>query len=165
MVNLDQEQQQQQNQDPQPQQVQQAQVQVQLPRVHRTHKDEHISSILSKLSLREKLSTNRDIEEKNKERELKMLRYRLDPDTFPEPGSETASLITIDDTDVEDLKDPSMFSRFMAIMPDSLMQHITRENRRDREEKDKRKRDDTSKSPSDDTRTVKRRCMDGDRAE
>ena len=119
-------QQQQQNQDPQPQQVQQVQPvqQDQGPqpqRVRRTHQDEHISSILSKLSLREKLSTNKDIEEKNKERELKTLKNRQDPDAFPEPGSETASFITIDDADIEDLKDPSMFSRFLAMMPDSLM--------------------------------------------
>jgi hypothetical protein len=35
-------------------------------RLRRTHKDDLISSLLSKLSLREKLATNKDIEEKNK---------------------------------------------------------------------------------------------------
>ena len=39
------------------------------PRAHRTHKDDFISSLLSKLSLREKLSKNKEIEDQNKNRE------------------------------------------------------------------------------------------------
>jgi hypothetical protein len=133
-------------------------------RLRRTHKDDLISSLLSKLSLREKLATNKEIEEKNKEREARTLRNRLDPVNYPDTGSETASLITIDEADIEDLKDQAMFARFLAVLPDSLIQRITRENRREKEEKEKRKRDDTTRSISDDLRDTKRRCMDGDKA-
>jgi hypothetical protein len=45
-------------------------------RVPHTHKDDLISSFHSKLSLREKLTTNKEIEEKNKERELKTLKNK-----------------------------------------------------------------------------------------
>ena len=136
-------------------------------RVRRTHKDHVISSFLSKLSLREKLSTNKEIEEKNKERELKTLKNKQDPTAFPDPGSEVASFVTIDEADIEDLKDPSMFSRFIAVMPDLLIQRITRENRQEKEEKEKKEKrrlDDNQKSSSDDSRVAKRRCMDGDKA-
>jgi len=109
---------------------------------------------------------NKDIEEKNKERELKTLKNMQDPTSYPEPGSETASLITIDEEDINDLKDQTMFSKFISVLPNSLIQRITRENRHEREEREKRKRDDSSKTNSDEnlTREAKRRCMDGDRA-
>ena len=88
----------------------------------------------------------------------------MDPVNYPDTGSETASLITIDEADIEDLKDQAMFARFLAVLPDSLIQRITRENRREKEEKEKRKRDDTPRSISDDFKDAKRRCMDGDKA-
>src|SRR5271155_2395876 len=166
MVNLNEEQPQQHQQQDQPQQIQPAHLpQQENARTHRTHKDDIISSLIRKLSLCEKLSMNKEIEEKNKERELQTLKNRIDPIIHPDPGSETASLITIDDVDMDDMKDPSMFSRFFNVLPDSLIQKITRENRRDKEEKEKRKRDDTlSKTTLDECREVKRRCMDGDKA-
>ena len=135
-----------------------------IARVRRTHKDELISSFLSKLSLREKLSTNKEIEEKNKEREAKTLRNKLDPATYPDTGSEAASLITIDPVDIEDLKDQTMFARFLSVLPDSLIQRITRENRHEKEEKEKRKRDEVPRIISDESRDIKCRCMDSDRA-
>ena len=49
------------------------------PRVRRTHKDDFISSLLSKLSLCEKLSKNKEIEDDNKNRELRSYNHHLDP--------------------------------------------------------------------------------------
>src|SRR5271155_1599581 len=120
MVNLNEEQDQQPQQQDQPQQLQLAHFpQQENARIHRTHKDDIISSLIRKLSLREKLSMNKDIEEKNKERESKTLKNKIDPIIHPDPGSETASLITIDDIGMDDLKDPSMFSCFFNVLPDS----------------------------------------------
>ena len=110
------------------------------------------------------MSTNKEIEGKNEERELKTLKNKQDPAVFPDPGSEAASFVTINEADIEDLKNPSMLSRFLAVMPDLLIQRITRENRREKEGKDKRRHDDNPKSPLDDLRVAKRRCMDGDKA-
>src|ERR1700678_3773046 len=175
MVNI--EQQQLHLQQPQQQQVQQNQDQNfqhqqgnqdQIPqhRTRRTHRDDIVSSFLSKLQLYDKLSMNKDIEKKKIKRELKTLKNMQDPTSYPEPGSETASLITIDKEDINDLKDQTMFSKFISVLPNSLIQRITRENRHEREEREKRKCDDSSKTNSDEnlTREAKRRCMDGDRA-
>ena len=40
------------------------------PRAHRTHKDDLILSLLSKLSLHEKFSKNKEIEDQNKNKDL-----------------------------------------------------------------------------------------------
>ena len=50
----------------------------QFPRLRRTHKDDFISSLLSKLSLREKLSKNKEIEDLNKARDLKNFNHHID---------------------------------------------------------------------------------------
>jgi hypothetical protein len=65
------------------------------PRARRTHKDDLISSLLSKLSFREKLSKNKEIEDQNKDRELRTYNHHLDPVAHPEPGSENASFVTM----------------------------------------------------------------------
>jgi hypothetical protein len=91
--------------------VQDQQQQNQNIQVCRTHQDDAILLLLSKLSLSNKLSMNKDIEEKNKERELKTLHNKQEPVLHPDPESETAHLVTIAKADIEDLKDPSMFAR------------------------------------------------------
>ena len=65
------------------------------PRARRTYKDDLISSLLSKLSLREKLSKNKEIEDQNKNRNLKNYNLLTDPLAHPEPGSENASFPTL----------------------------------------------------------------------
>ena len=134
------------------------------PRIRRTHKDDFISSLLSKLSLREKLSKNKEIEAQNKDRELRFYNHHLDPQAHPETGSETASFITIDEADVKDLKDPSILARFLNVVPDSLLLRITREIRADKEEREKRKLDELNSSPTDFSPESKRRRMDGSKA-
>ncbi|KAF8806492.1 hypothetical protein BYT27DRAFT_7101578, partial [Phlegmacium glaucopus] len=134
------------------------------PRVRRTHKDDLISSLLSKLQLREKLVKNKEIEDQNKAREVKTYNHHLDPFAYPEPGSETASFITIDDLDVKDLKDPSILARFLNTVPDYLLLRITRENRAEKEERDKRKVDDLMTSACEASQDAKRRRMDGSKA-
>ena len=137
---------------------------VQQQRVRRTHKDDLISSLLSKLSLCEKLSKNKEIEEQNKNRELKNYNHHLDPLVYPETGSENASFITIDEADLKDLKDPSILARFMNCVPDFLLLCITCENRAEKEDREKRKLDDLHSHMSDFSQESKRRRMDGSKA-
>ena len=134
------------------------------PRVHRTHKDDFISSLLSKFSLREKLSKNKEIEDQNKNREIKNYNHSLDPVAHPAAGSECASFITIDESDVKDLKDPSILARFMNVIPDYLLLRITREIRSDKEEREKRKLEELNSPPLDSSLDAKRRRMDGGKA-
>lgn len=134
------------------------------PRVRRTHKDDIISSLLSKLSLREKLSKNKEIKDQNKARELKTFNHHLDPATYPETGSENASFITIDEADLKDLKDPSILARFSNFIPDFLLLRITREIRADKEEREKRKLEELNAHGSEPSQEAKRRRMDGSKA-
>ena len=134
------------------------------PRVRRTHKDDLISSLLSKLSLREKLSKNKEIEDQNKNRELKRLNHHLDPDLHQETGSENASFITIDEADLKDLKDPSILARFSNFLPDCLLLRITREMRAEKEEREKRKLEELTSHASELSQDAKRRRMDGSKA-
>ena len=133
------------------------------PRARRTHKDAFISSLLSKLSLRDKLSKNKEIEDQNKNRELKTYNHHLDPVAHPETGSENASFITIDEADIKDLKDPSILARFLNFIPDYLLLRITRETRADKEDREKRKLDEFH-HVSGNSLDAKRRRMDGSRA-
>jgi hypothetical protein len=133
-------------------------------RARRTHKDEFISSLLSKLSLREKLSKNKEIEDQNKNRELKNYNHHMDPVVHPETGSDNASFVTIDESDLKDLKDPSVLTRFSNFIPDYLLLRITREARSEKEEREKRKLDESTSPASNSSLDVKRRRMDGSKA-
>ena len=135
-----------------------------LPRIRRTHKDDIISSFLSKLSLREKLSKNKEIEDQNKAREAKKFNHHIDPVAHPDTGSENASFITIDEADLKDLKDPSIFGRFVNFIPDYLLLLITREIRADKEDREKRKTEDLNPHMSELSQDAKRRRMDGSKA-
>lgn len=147
-----------------PDQQQDLDMQPPQPRARRTHKDDFISSLLSKLSLREKLSKNKEIEDQNKIREQKTYDHHMDPVSHPETGSEIASFISIDEADVKDLKDPSIHARFLNIIPDFLLLRITRELRADREEREKRKLQELVPQLSESSLDAKRRRMDGSKA-
>ena len=135
-------------------------------RVRCTHKDDIISSLLGKLSFHDKLFKNKEIKDQNKNRELKNYNHYLDPIAHPEPGSENASFITIDDAEVKDLKDPSILTRFSNFVPDFLLIHITWEVRDEKEERDKRKLEELNSLPSDLSleANLKQRRMDGSKA-
>ena len=134
------------------------------PRARRTHKDDFISSLLSKLSLRKKLSKNKEIEDQYKNRDLKSYNHHMDPVAHPEPGSENASFITIDEADVRYLKDPSILARFLNIIPDYLLLRITRETRAEKEDHEKRRLDELNSHSSELSQEAKRRRMDGSKA-
>ena len=136
----------------------------QQPRARRTHKNDIISLLLSKLPLREKLSKNKDIEDQNKARELKNFNHHMDPATYPEAGSENASFITIDEADLKDLKDPSILARFTNFLPDFLLLRLTREIRADKEERGKRKLEELNLLAPEVSLDAKRRRMDGSKA-
>ena len=83
----------------------------------------------------------------------------MDPVVHPETGSENASFITIDESDLKDLKDPSILARFLNFVPELL--RITRENQAEKEEREKRKLDKLNSSPSEPFLDAKRCRMDG----
>ena len=80
----------------QPQQQQQDQIQTPQHRARRTHLNDHISSFLSKLQLHDRLSMNKEIEEKNRERETKTLKHMQDPLAHESSGAGIRNCISLD---------------------------------------------------------------------
>lgn len=70
------------------------------PRVPRTHTSPAIVEMLKNLPLLSILQMNTEIEEKNAMRSRKTLNHISDPTTHTEPGSDEASLISLDDADL-----------------------------------------------------------------
>ncbi|KAF8954859.1 hypothetical protein BDZ97DRAFT_1591875, partial [Flammula alnicola] len=82
------------------------------PRVSRTHSSPAIVMLLKSLSLTAILQRNKQIEADNDARRNKTLDNARDPVAHPVPGSETASLITIDTDDLVRLRVPSFVLTF-----------------------------------------------------
>ncbi|EDR08774.1 uncharacterized protein LACBIDRAFT_327093 [Laccaria bicolor S238N-H82] len=74
------------------------------PRIPRTHTSPAIIQLLKNLSLTNILQRNKTIEAENDARSAKTLNNALDPAAHPQPGSEVASLITIDPEDLARLR-------------------------------------------------------------
>ena len=127
------------------------------PRVPRTHTSPAIIQLLKNLSLPNILQRNKKIEAENDARSAKTLNNALDPTAHPQPGSEVASLITIDPEDLARLRVPSFFASVRDFIYNSLARHLADEELKEKEDK-KRKDDDIL---AEDARVSKRRCMDG----
>ena len=127
------------------------------PRVPRTHTSPTIIQLLKSLSLPNILQKNKKIEADNDARSAKTLNNALDPTHHPEPGSEVASLITIDPEDLARLRIPSFFVSVRDHIYNSLARRLADDELKEKEDK-KRKDDDV---PAEDLRLAKRRCMDG----
>jgi len=56
----------------------------------------------------------------------------LHQDRYPEPGSEAASLLTIDSLDVKELRNPAVFERFKGLLTDSLLSVFSKETAKKR---------------------------------
>ncbi|KAF8811593.1 hypothetical protein BYT27DRAFT_7049843, partial [Phlegmacium glaucopus] len=128
-----------------------------------THSSPNVIQMLKSLSLASILQKNKKIEAENDARSLKTLAHAEDPVSNPHPGSETASLITIELENLNRLKVPSFYSSFREWIYPSLANFLADEELKDKEDKLKRK----VASESADIRTTeeilraKRRCMDG----
>ena len=125
-------------------------------RIPRTHVNITAIDSFKALSLKAKLKVCKDIEEQNDARHERTRLNAMDPVNHPEPGSETASLFSLDDGDLDKLKRPSFAGLFKDVMPtyiaNWLCEHVLPDAT-------------GSKCDSDDTedlRIAKRRCMDGD---
>ena len=127
------------------------------PHAPRTHTSPAIIQLLKNLSLPNILQKNKGIEAENDARSAKTLNNALDPVAHPQPGSEVASLITIDPEDLARLRVPSFFASVRDFIYNSLARHLADEELREKEEK---KRKDDVILPED-ARVSKRRCMDG----
>jgi hypothetical protein len=132
------------------------------PRVPRTHINPAVIQVLKSLPLISILQKNKEIESKNAERALKTLNHTLDKDAHPDPGSDAASLVTLDPEDRDRFKVPSFASSFRDYIYSSLAKWIADEDVKDKEDlKLKRKATDEPKLTAEEARIAKRRCMNG----
>jgi len=127
------------------------------PHVPHTHTSPAIIQLLKNLSLPNVLQRNKKIEAGNDARSTKTLNNALDLAGHPQPGSEVASLITIDPEDLAWLRVPSFFASIHDHIYNSLARRLTDNELKEKEEK-KRKDDNI---PQEDLRLSKRHCMDG----
>ena len=128
-------------------------------RLRRTHSSPTVIEMLKKLSLASILRKNKKIETANDERSLKTMAHVEDPEGHPQPGSEMASLVTIDSANMKLLRIPSYFSTLREWIYLSLAQELA-----EAELKEKLKRkaaSDTDTQSPEETLRTKWRCMDG----
>jgi hypothetical protein len=130
------------------------------PRVPRTHKSPAIAQMLKNLPLISILQMNKDIEEKNAERSRKTFNHASDPTVHTEPGSDEASLISLDDVDLNRFHVPSFAASFPSLIYSKLAKWIADEEIKEKL-KLKRKPADELKISAEDARIAKRRCMNG----
>ncbi|KAF8889749.1 hypothetical protein CPB84DRAFT_1683820, partial [Gymnopilus junonius] len=95
------------------------------PRQPHTHTSAAVIWAFKSLSLKFKLKKCKEIEEQNDECNMRTLQHEADPVSHPEASSETASMFTIDDEDLEHLKHPSFTSLFKDVMLTYLANFLT----------------------------------------
>jgi len=128
-------------------------------RVPRTHTSPAITQMLKNLPLLSILQMNKEIEEKNAERSLKTFNHSFDPVVHTQPGSDEASLISLDDADLNRFHVPSFMASFPNLIYSKLAKWIADEEIK--EKKLKRKLTDNPKPSAEEARIAKRRCMNG----
>jgi len=102
---------------------------------------------------------NKDIEEKNAEQSLKTFNHTCDPTAHTEPGSEEASLISLDNVDLNCFCFPSFAASFPNLIYSKLAKWIADEIKE--KLKLRRKPADELKLSAEDARIAKQCCMNG----
>ncbi|KAK0477872.1 hypothetical protein IW261DRAFT_1338089, partial [Armillaria novae-zelandiae] len=85
------------------------------PRQRRTHISSTIIKALKVWSLAVKLQKNCKIEAENMTRESTTMKHMDDPVLYPDPGSEAASFITIEQEELQALRTPSFTEKFLEL--------------------------------------------------
>ncbi len=127
--------------------------------VKKTHVSDAISNILKSLPLPARLKRNKEIEEQNEARLLLTLRHAQDPVAFPDPGSESASFITIDSSEISFLSSPTILDSLRNVMPFHLIKRLADIKLTNITNSLKRPESLTDLMESSTSHAAKRRCM------
>lgn len=130
------------------------------PRIPHTHTSLAIVQMLKNLPLVSILQMNKEIEEKNTTRSGKTLSHISNPTIHTEPGSDEASLSSLDDADLNHFRIPSFAAPFPNLIYSKLAKSIADEDIKEKL-KLKRKTNDDIKLSMEDARIAKRRCING----
>ena len=91
-----------------------------LPRERRTHTSPERILAFKKLSLFNKLTLNKRIDQANLARERQSINHLMDPTNHPTGGSPTASPLTIEPDEIDLLRVPSVFEKLKDLTNASL---------------------------------------------
>lgn len=94
------------------------------PRVPCTHTSPAAIQVLKQLPFLTKLKKNKFIEDKNEERLSRTVDHTIEPDNYPEPGSDAASLITLDEEDLSTLLNDTICDHCKDFLPLSVKQWL-----------------------------------------
>ncbi|KAK0504945.1 hypothetical protein EDD18DRAFT_1398535 [Armillaria luteobubalina] len=129
------------------------------PRKPHAHISDVISKALRKLSLAMKLNCNCKIEIENAAREAQTIKHLDDPAQNPDPGSEAALLISIEDDNIQALRTPTFALKFPNI-PMAIQKLIAQLEAKDKDITTKKRDASDAKLTSDEAREAKCRCKD-----
>ena len=129
------------------------------PCVPRTHTSPAIIQMLKNLPLISILQMNKEIEKKNAERSRKTFNHTCDPTVHAKSGSEEASLISLNDVDLNRFRVPSFVASFPNLIYSKLAKWIANEDIKDKLKLKRKPADE--KLSAEDARIAKRRCMNG----
>jgi hypothetical protein len=131
-------------------------------RVRKTHISDAVSTMLKSLSLPSRLKRNKEIEQKNEARNLMTLRHMEDPTGNPQPGSETASFVTIDSSDFKILSSSTIFESLRDNIPFYIIRKLADFNLTNDKISKRQNSDESLTDLNEDpalARAAKRRCM------
>ncbi|KAK0465687.1 hypothetical protein IW261DRAFT_1346992 [Armillaria novae-zelandiae] len=124
-----------------------------------THISDAIRRALQKLSLGAKLKRNCKIEADNTARKAKTLKHLNDPAQNPDPGSESASLISIDEDNIQALRTPTFTSKFPNI-PMAVQKVIAQLEAKEKDVVTKKRDAADAKLTAEQAHKAKHRCKD-----
>ena len=130
------------------------------PCVPHTHTSPTIIKMLKNLPLVSILQMNKEIEDKNAVRSQKTFNHISDPAVHTEPGSNKASLISLDNVNLKRFHIPSFAASFLNLIYSKLAKWIADEEIKEKL-KLKRKTNDDIKLSAEDARIAKQHCMNG----
>jgi hypothetical protein len=128
--------------------------------IRKTHLNESFLSLFKAMSLPLKLRKNKEIETDNEKRMQKTLDNARDPTLYPDSGSEAASFVTIDSTEMSLLATPDFHDVVQKEAPFFIIRKLA-ELKGFEKEKRKRDAEGTETSDADETRDSKRHTMSG----
>jgi len=139
------------------------------PRLPRTHINPDVIQLLKELPLYSKLEKNKQLEADNIARTMHKVNHRMDPETYPVDASDFASLVTIDEADLNQLLDDELRTQYRPVMSIAITKWVADTQKAMAEgEHPSLKRglnavlaDTTKKMSTEAARIAKRRCMDG----
>ena len=131
------------------------------PRAPKTHISDAIKRLFKGLPLLAKLKKNKQIETENQQRIEKSVNHVLNPAEYPDDGSDAASYLTIDSSEMNTLSGSNFSEILRKEAPFYILEKLSDLKATDTDSKRKRDPDALDLTDPDKARDLKRRVMSG----